>query len=143
VFPQLHSHILGALNTGASMQEICGILDQTGKNAYWCSVPFSPQQTQNTFGESRVKRRWMVKNTSIHVVIYLFLFVDSPPRTKNKKKKKKSTKTQRYANPQLPIFHQGYHGTSPARQEGYPRWAKGYAPHPRKSACRRGLQALP
>ena len=57
--------------------------------------------------------------------------------------KKPPQRRKRYVNPQLPIFHQGYHGISPARQGGYPRWAKGYAPHPRKSACRRGLQALP
>jgi len=29
VFPQLHSHLLGALNTGASLDQIRGILDQT------------------------------------------------------------------------------------------------------------------
>ena len=29
VFPQLHSHLLGALNAGASLAEVRGILDQT------------------------------------------------------------------------------------------------------------------
>ena len=29
VFPQFHSHLLGALNTGATMDEVRGILDQT------------------------------------------------------------------------------------------------------------------
>jgi len=29
VFPQLHSHMLGAVNTGATLLQIRGILDQT------------------------------------------------------------------------------------------------------------------
>jgi len=41
VFPQMHSHILGALNTGASMQEIRSIFDQTGTSS---PPQFSPAQ---------------------------------------------------------------------------------------------------
>jgi alkylhydroperoxidase/carboxymuconolactone decarboxylase family protein YurZ len=30
VFPQLHSHVLGAMNTGCTLEDVRGTLDQTG-----------------------------------------------------------------------------------------------------------------